>query len=269
MTPLLLALAAAVGATGTVVGVPGGLVAVPVAATVVEARFHDAAALLYRRHALIGLPLDTQPGRHQVVTRDGGGHSTEVPFDVVAKDYPVQRLTIANPRHVNPSAEDLARIRRESARMQAAYAARSAPTEDFHPFLRPVAGTVTGAFGRRRILNGEPRSPHRGLDIAAATGTPIVAPAPGRVAVTGDFFFNGNTVLLDHGGGLVSLYCHLHEVDVREGEQVARGARLGTVGATGRATGPHLHWTVALRGVMVDPAGLTETLARLNAAVGR
>ena len=269
MTPFFLTLAAAVGITGIVVGVPGGVVAVPVPAAVVEARFNDTATLLYRRHALVGLPLDAQPGRYQVVTRDGDGQSMAVPFEVVAKDYPVQRLTIANPRHVNPSAEDLARIRHESARMQMAYAAMTTRAGNFHPFLRPVAGTVTGAFGRRRILNGEPRSPHRGLDIAAATGTPIVAPAPGRVAVTGDFFFNGNTVLLDHGDGLVSLYCHLHEIQVREGDRVARGAALGTVGATGRATGPHLHWTVALRGVMIDPVGWTETLARLNATVSR
>ena len=269
MTPLFLTLVAAAAVSNAAIGVPGGVVAVPVPATVVEARFDDDAVLLYRRHALVGLPLNAQPGRHQVIARDGDGRSMEVPFDIVGKDYPVQRLTIANPRHVNPAPEDLQRIRRESARMHAAYAARTTRAGDFHPFLRPVAGTVSGAFGRRRILNGEPRNPHRGLDIAAATGTPIVAPAPGRVAVTGDFFFNGNTVLLDHGDGLVSLYCHLHEIQVREGERVARGEALGTVGATGRATGPHLHWTVALRGVMVDPVGFTETLARLNAPVNR
>lgn len=269
MTPLFLTLVAAAAVSSAVVGVPGGVVAVPVPTNVVEARFDDEAALLYRRHALVGLPLDAQPGRYQVIARDGDGRSVEVPFDIVGKDYPVQRLTIANPRHVNPAPEDLLRIGRESERMRTAYAAMTARAGDFHPFLRPVAGTVSGAFGRRRILNGEPRNPHRGLDIAAATGTPIVAPAPARVAVTGDFFFNGNTVLLDHGDGLVSLYCHLHEIQVQEGDRVARGEALGTVGATGRATGPHLHWTVALRGVMVDPVGFTETLAWLNATVNR
>ena len=262
MTPLILTLAAIVSIP---TGVPGGVVAVPVPADVVAAHFNDDAALLYRGHALVGLPLDTTPGRYHITARDGHGSTEQVPFDIAHKDYPEQRLTIANPRHVNPAPEDLRRIQRESARMRDAYALMTPSAGNFHPFARPVAGAVTGTFGRRRILNGEPRSPHRGLDIAAATGTPVVAPAPGRVAVTGNFFFNGNTVLLDHGDGLVSLYCHLHEIQVREGDHMARGAALGTVGATGRATGPHLHWTVALRGVMIDPVGLTETLARLNA----
>lgn len=262
MTPLVLTLAAV---TSVPTGVPGGVVAVPVPANVVEARYNDAAALLYRRHALVGLPLDAEPSRHHIVVRRPDGASERLPFDLVPKDYPVQRLTIPNPRHVNPAPEDLARIKRERVRMDAAYAMRSVSAGDPHPFVRPVAGAVSGAFGRRRILNGEPRSPHRGLDIAAPTGTPIVAPAPARVAVTGDFFFNGLTVLLDHGGGLVSLYCHLDEIQVREGDSVARGEAVGTLGATGRATGPHLHWTVALRGVMVDPVSFTDTVARLNA----
>ena len=268
MTPfaLLLAIGIATQANGgNIVGVPGGVVAVPLPPEAASARFDDRPALLYRGHALVGLPLNAAPGRHRLVIAQRDGALGEAAFDVLSKEYPEQRLTIANPRHVNPNPADLERIRQESARMRRAYAALSPRAGNFHPFLRPLEGPVTGAFGRRRILNGEPRSPHRGLDIAAATGTPVRAPAPGRVTATGSFFFNGNTVLLDHGDGLVSMYCHLHEIRAREGDLLARGDVLGTVGATGRATGPHLHWTVSLRTVMIDPDALTDTLARLNA----
>ena len=265
MTALAMVLAAAVGAPAGVVGIPGGVVAVPVPAASSAAHFDGRPALLYRGHALVGLPLDATPGRQRLTIQRSDGANSEVAFEIVDKQYPTQRLTIANPRHVNPTPADLARIRRESARMQDAYAAVSARMGDFHPFLRPVEGVITGAFGRRRILNGQPRSPHRGLDIAAATGTAIRAPAPGRVVVTGDFFFNGNTVLLDHGAGLVSMYCHLHEIRATESSMLARGDVLGTVGATGRATGPHLHWTVSLGGAKVDPEALTTALAALNA----
>ena len=270
MTPFALLLAIGIAAPaaangGDIVGVPGGVVAVPLPPEAASARFGDRPALFYRGHALVGLPLDAAPGRHRLVITQRDGTLGEAAFDVLGKEYPEQRLTIANPRHVNPNPADLERIRRESARMRSAYAASSPRAGNFHPFLRPLEGPVTGAFGRRRILNGEPRSPHRGLDIAAATGTPVRAPAPGQVTVTGDFFFNGNTVLLDHGDGLVSLYCHLHEIRAEEGDLLARGDVLGTVGATGRATGPHLHWTVSLRTVMIDPDALTEALAHLNA----
>lgn len=262
---LAIAVAAPATADGGIAGVPGGVVAVPLPPEAEAARFGAAPVLLYRGHALLGLPLDTALGRHRLVITQRDGAVSEAAVNVVGKDYPQQHLTIANPRHVNPNAADLERIREESATMRDAYAALSPRAGNFHPFLRPLEGPVTGAFGRRRILNGEPRSPHRGLDIAAAEGTPIRAPAPGRVTVTGDFFFNGNTVLLDHGDGLVSLYCHLHEIRARQGDALARGDVLGTVGATGRATGPHLHWTVSLRGAMIDPEALTATLAQLNA----
>ena len=246
--------------------VPGGVVAIPVAEDATAARFEGRAALLYRGHAIVGVPLDTETGEYHLVVDRSDAPSYRSPFVVVPKEYPVQRLTIANPRHVNPNDQDLERFAREAALMRDAYAVIGPDVGDPHPFVRPVDGVVSSPFGRRRVLNGEPRSPHSGLDIAADRGTPIRAPAPGRVLVTGDFFFNGNTVLMDHGGGLVTMYCHLDEIRVAQGETLPRGGLLGLVGATGRATGPHLHWTVSLHGAKVDPGMLAETLESLQTA---
>lgn len=258
MTSLLVLLAAVVGSS-----VPGGVVAIPLPEQAVEVHFEGRPALIHRDHALIGLPLDTSPGPHSVdITTNGD--NLKVPFDVAPKDFPVQRLTIANDRLVNPKAEDLTRIAAETARMRAAYAVVSPRTADLHPFLLPVDGDFSSPFGRKRILNGRPRSPHQGLDIAAVTGTPIISPAAGTVVVTGSFFFNGNTVLIDHGDGLVTMYCHLHEVHVNEGDILARGEAFGSVGTTGRSTGPHLHWTVSMHGAKVDPLALIQTLGAIE-----
>jgi murein DD-endopeptidase MepM/ murein hydrolase activator NlpD len=205
--------------------------------------------------AVIGIPLDTPPGPQaaHLVGLDGKEVRT-LPFTVTPKQYAEQHLTVKDQRKVDPSADDLARIDREKTRIDRALGTY---TTEFTPpwqMLAPVPGERSSSFGLRRFFNGQPRNPHSGMDIAAAEGTPIVSPAAGRVVEAGDFFFNGNTVFVDHGHGVVTMYCHLSRIDVKPGDPVAAGSILGLVGATGRVTGPHLHWGVGINRAMVDPA---------------
>jgi murein DD-endopeptidase MepM/ murein hydrolase activator NlpD len=215
--------------------------------------------------AVIGIPLDTRPGPQSArVLPDGESSPSKesagakagrlLAFTVADRAYDEQRLQVQDEHKVNPDAQDMARIERERVRIDAAlgtYTAGRVPEFRMNP---PVAGERSSSFGLRRFFNGEPRNPHSGMDIAAAAGTRILAPAAGRVLDTGDFFFNGNTVFLDHGEGVVTMYCHLSRIDVRPGQEIAAGEVLGLVGATGRVTGPHLHFGVAINRAMVDPA---------------
>jgi murein DD-endopeptidase MepM/ murein hydrolase activator NlpD len=208
-----------------------------------------------RRLAVVGIPLDATPGRHTATleSADAGG-SRPVTFEVRAKRYEEQRLIVKNQRHVEPTPADLERIAAERARIDRALSTFS---DDRQPQLRlaaPVAGARSSSFGLRRYFNGQARSPHSGMDIAAPEGTPILNPATGRVLDTGDFFFNGQTVLVDHGQGVVAMYCHLSRIDVKPGDLVGAGTQLGLVGATGRVTGAHLHWGIAINRALVDPA---------------
>ena len=202
-----------------------------------------------RWKAVVGVPLDTQPG--QLTIKLG-----EFPLSISIAEhaYAEQRLTVKNQSHVTPDRTQLDRIGRERKVIDNALNNfRDVQLDDIALFA-PVEGRQSSSFGLRRFFNDQPRSPHKGMDIAAASGTPIRAPAAGLVTATGDFFFNGNTVILDHGQGYVTMYCHLSEIAVEEGEHVTTSEIIGAVGATGRVTGPHLHFGTYLNGTAVDPA---------------
>jgi murein DD-endopeptidase MepM/ murein hydrolase activator NlpD len=201
--------------------------------------------------AVIGIPLSAPLGKEQITVRGTDGRQ-EINFTVGAKQYASQSLKVA-PRQVNLSKADLARVTDERVRIEHALAHFSEPPPESLLLPQPVPGPRSSSFGLRRIFNGESRNPHSGMDIAAPTGTPVLAPIAGTVVDTGEYFFNGNTVFVDHGRGLVSMYCHLSAIDVKPGQRLAAGTRIGAVGMTGRATGPHLHWGLSLNHVWVDP----------------
>lgn len=199
--------------------------------------------------AAVGIPLDTEPGALRVLV-DGTARDIQVGTHA----YREQRLTIANKSYVNPDAAQMERIARERQIIDAALGNyRDVPLQDI-ALSAPVDGPRSSSFGLRRFFNEQPRAPHKGMDIAATTGTAVKAAADGVVTASGDFFFNGNTVIVDHGQGLVTMYCHLSKIQRTDDATVKRGEVLGAVGSTGRVTGPHLHFGVYLNGTAVDPA---------------
>ncbi len=202
-----------------------------------------------RWKAVVGIPLDTQPG---VVTVTVAGEEREVPVE--PHSYAEQRLTVKNQSYVTPDQAQLDRIGRERKIIDASLNTFRDEPVDGIGLDAPVDGPRSSSFGLRRFFNDQPRAPHKGMDIAAGSGTPIKAPRTGIVTATGDYFFNGNTVILDHGQGYVTMYCHLSEIAVEEGQVLETGDVLGAVGATGRVTGPHLHFGTYLNGTAVDPA---------------
>ena len=206
--------------------------------------------------ALVGLPLATKPGRHELIVKDQAGNTEKVSFRVTTRNYERQYITLKNKRMVNPEKRDMVRIGKEQQRIRKALASWSPKIPETLQLMLPVNGPVSSTFGLRRFFNDQPRKPHSGLDLAAPEGTPIKAPASGRVIDTGKFFFNGNTIFIDHGQGLVTMYCHLSHIDVKPGQPVSRGDIIGTVGKTGRVTGAHLHWSVSLNDARIDPAYL-------------
>ena len=198
--------------------------------------------------AVIGLPLNIKPADSQHMVANGKDYY----FSVEPKEYKAQYLTIKNKNHVNPDPAQVERWKVEKAEMTAAFTA----WRDANPiteFILPAKGRFSSPFGLKRFYNNQARNPHSGLDIAAPQGDPIWAPAPGVVTAVGNYFFNGNTVILDHGNGLTTMYCHMSKINVKVGDKVNTLDNLGLIGKTGRVTGPHLHWSVSLNNTRVDP----------------
>ena len=204
--------------------------------------------------ALIAVPLEQHaPGTLAVTLSLPGEAPRQQEIAVRPNDYEEQRLTVSR-QYVDPDPEALERIFAERDIIDAALNNWRETPVDSVELEVPVDGRRSSSFGLRRFFNDEPRAPHKGMDIAAVTGTPVGAALAGLVTATGDFFFNGNTVILDHGQGFVSLYCHLSDIGVAEGMRVAAGEIIGKVGATGRVTGAHLHFATYLNGTAADPA---------------
>lgn len=208
---------------------------------------------------IIGLDLDTKPGEQKAAALltmdDGRVRRRQITVSVRPKKYPTSHLKVAE-RFTRLSKANLSRANRESKEVAAAYRPVTTDIVPTRAFTVPIAGVTGTNFGERRVFNGEPRAPHSGADLRAATGTPVHATNRGRAVLAKSLFFTGNTVILDHGLGIVSLYAHLSRIDVKRGDVVEKGQIIGLVGATGRVTGPHLHWAMRVQGARVDPFSL-------------
>jgi len=252
--------------------VPGGIIKMTVAkveSNRPEVFFNESrvAVIATQKHwqALVGIPLSAKPGI-QSLTVKTTDKEHKIDFKIADKDYPAQYLTIKKKRMVTGFTEaDLKKIKADTKAMSKAKSTWVNQAVDTH-FVTPVDGRLSSLFGLKRFFNNIAKRPHNGLDIAAPTGTAIEAPASGKVIDTGNYYFNGNTVFLDHGQGLLSAYLHMNKIQVKPGQLVKQGEILGTVGETGRVTGPHLHWIVYLNKTPVDPAlFISNDIPRLKA----
>lgn len=241
--------------------VPGGVAVIPLAKVVygkdAPRAWLDTQPVLVTAdnevwYAVVGLSITTKPGSLALRVQNGGMERT-VDFAVSDKAYPEQHITLKDKGKVQLSPENLARSEREIKEIIKYKHHWHATRDTDLAFIVPAQGPYSGHFGMRRFFNGEARAPHAGLDVAVDRGTAVMASGAGTVLAVGDYFFNGKTIFLDHGNGLITMYCHLDRMDVQVGEMVAKGQPIGLSGMTGRATGPHLHWSVVLNGTMVDP----------------
>ena len=239
--------------------IPGGVVIVPLSVgTLVKPKvmFRDRQVAVVQHDkkwvAIVGVPLNAKIGAQTLYVTQNG-KANKILFHIEDKAYPTQHITIADKRKVNPNKLDMTRINSESTIINAALIHWTDKSVLPFPFLWPIEGRVSGLYGRRRVFNGQSRRPHSGMDIAAPTGTEIHAPADGTIRKVGNYFFNGNTIFIDHGQGLVTILCHLDRIDVVSGQTVSQGEVIGTVGMTGRVTGPHLHLGVSLNDTRVEP----------------
>lgn len=240
--------------------VPGGIVLIPLGENISKASFtfNNKPLIIAQKKgqsiAIVGLPLAIKPGEYSIAGYIGDDKALVRKFFTIEdKQYTTQYITIEDKRKVNPEKQDYERITRESKRKKIATENWNDEQPDLD-FLTPVNGIISGSYGKRRVFNGQARKPHSGMDIAADKGVPVIAPTDATVIESGDFFFSGNMIFLQHGQGLISLYAHLERIDVKVGDRVKKGQIIGRVGATGRVTGPHLHWSVGLNGNWVDPA---------------
>ncbi|MBB3104213.1 M23 family metallopeptidase [Azomonas macrocytogenes] len=262
---LLLALALPAQAEGFITRllnkpVPGGVAVLDLGmqGPAPRVRYRDKPVLVVKEDgkrwiAIVGIPLTVEPGVQTVTVERNGAPRTQ-DFQISSRKYREQRITLKNQRQVDPNPEDLKRIERELDEQTAAYRQFSESQPSNLLFDKPVNGPLSSPFGLRRFFNGQERNPHSGLDFAVPAGTVVKAPADGRVMLTGNYFFNGNTIFIDHGQGLVSMFCHLSKIEVKVGDAILRGDALGRVGSTGRATGSHLHWNISLNDVRIDPS---------------
>jgi len=211
--------------------------------------------------AVLGVDLELAPGPYVARATfrydDQTTKTVDETIEVLSKAFPTTRLSV-EPGYVELSPENLERANRESARLAEIFTRVTPETYWTEPFGVPIPGAEGSNFGHARVFNDQPRNPHSGADIGAGTGTPVASTNRGRVVETGDYFFNGNTVVVDHGQGVYAVYLHLSRIDVEPGEIVEKGDIVGLVGATGRVTGPHLHWGFRIQNARVDPFSLTR-----------
>ncbi|MEB3792395.1 peptidoglycan DD-metalloendopeptidase family protein [Acinetobacter sp. IK40] len=231
----------------------GGIAVIPLSANTTQVFYEQKPVVITQegtqRYAVFGIPLFAPLGSLSLTT-----NTTPIQIEVTPYRYAEQRLNVKNQDYVNPNQDQLDRYAREAKEQNDIYNSFTPSSwHSFPAFIRPTAGKFSNSFGRKRFFNGEERAPHSGLDIPAPVGQKVVAPAEGVVVGTGNYFFNGNTVLIDHGQGLISMFCHLSKINVEKGQHIQQGEVLGLVGKTGRVTGPHLHWGMSLNNARVDP----------------
>jgi murein DD-endopeptidase MepM/ murein hydrolase activator NlpD len=237
--------------------VPGGIAIIEIEAFAQPQAFYQNRRVMIigetnSWQAIVGIDLNARPGLHEIQIKTSENTET-IQFNVVEKNYESQHITIKDKRKVNPNKLDMVRIKSETETIEKAKRNWSDSERNSIDLIMPVPGRQSSPFGLRRFFNEQPRKPHSGIDIAAAEGSPIKAAGQGKIINTGDYFFNGKTVFIDHGQGMLTMYCHMNEIEVSQGEMVDKGDIIGSVGQTGRVTGAHLHWSVILNQTMVDP----------------
>ncbi|MBT4964116.1 MAG: peptidoglycan DD-metalloendopeptidase family protein [Francisellaceae bacterium] len=237
---------------------PGGIVLVKLnvqSKTAPEVNFRHKKVLVQKNNkgnwvAVVGIPISFK--KKQGYINVTSPTTKKITFNLKQSQYPVEKLTIKNPNMVNPTKDDLKNITKDRKIISQAISDFSDLETDLN-LRKPTAGRISSPFGLRRIMNGIEKNPHSGLDIAAPVGATVSSAADGIVTLTGSFFYSGNTIIIDHGHGLFTTYCHLSAIDVQDGDKVTKGKQIGKVGKTGRVTGAHLHWGVNLNGTKVDP----------------